>query len=99
VTSNPAVIRRVAAAVLHRAVSDAQGIEYERCEEAIAWLASQAAEPYFALVEMPQSTFLLRAGWLDWVDNIPLAWWAANPTVGRRLSQSYNHLASLQREN
>lgn len=54
--------RRLCAAVVHRAVEDARA----GVVEAIAWLASNQASAWLDVLDMPQSSLLLKSGWLDW---------------------------------
>lgn len=53
-------VQRVAADTLILAFDDARNGDYH----ALAWLASRQAEPFFDLVNMPQSSFLARSGWV-----------------------------------
>lgn len=54
--------RRFLAIVLNKAIADAE----EGDVEAICWLGSRAATPYFEALEYPQSTVLNRRGWREW---------------------------------
>lgn len=54
--------RRLCAAVVQRAVVDAQSGD----AKAIAWLASGQAALWLDTLEMSQSSLLLKSGWLDW---------------------------------
>lgn len=54
--------RRLCAAVVHRAVADAQRGD----AKAIAWLASGQAALWFDTLDMSQSALLLKSGWIDW---------------------------------
>jgi hypothetical protein len=58
---SPDEARLLAAATLHRAVLDARA----GSQEALAWLASHAAAPWLDMLGIPQSYFLLHAGWLQ----------------------------------
>jgi hypothetical protein len=53
--------RRLAASIIYRALQDSK---LPDATEALAWLASSAAEPYFDMLDMPQTNFLLRSGWI-----------------------------------
>lgn len=57
--------RHLAAAVLQRAVQDARGVECSAPAEALAWLSSKHATIWMDLLDIPQSDFLLRAGWVE----------------------------------
>jgi hypothetical protein len=59
---NVAPERRLCAAVVHKAVQDARGGHVE----AIVWLASTEATKWLDLLDMPQSSLLIKSGWLDW---------------------------------
>lgn len=56
--------RRLCAALVHRAVEDARGGDVT----AIVWLGSKSATEWLELLDMPQSSLLLKSGWIDWAE-------------------------------
>lgn len=58
----PYAERRLCAAVVQKAVQDAQRGD----SGAVAWLASHQAEEWLDTLDISQSGLLLHSGWLDW---------------------------------
>lgn len=66
ITAETLALRRLASSVLCRALDDARaGDPY-----AVTWLGSRAAEIWFDFLDFPQSTVLLRSGWLDMAEEV-----------------------------
>ena len=61
--------RRLCAAIIYKAVVDAQADGNDRAA-AVTWLASRQAEQWFDLLDMSQSSFLVAAGWADWAEEV-----------------------------
>lgn len=77
-------VRRLAAAVILRALTDARAGD----KEALQWLGSRGAERYFDLLGVPQSNFLLKVGWVG------LAKHSTHP-LQRSVQTTLEHLESL----
>ena len=54
--------KRLSVAMLTSAMSDASRGD----RHAVAWLSSRQAEKWFDMVDIPQSSFLARSGWMEW---------------------------------
>jgi hypothetical protein len=87
--------KRLAAAVLHRAVLDASSRNLEKSAEALVWLASVEAEGYFTLTEWPQDRSLLKMDWLKLADRIRERPEKATDTQLAALQTTYDHLRLL----
>lgn len=62
--TTPYADRRLCAAVVHRAFEDAKRGDVQ----AIVWLASTQAEQWLDILDMSQSSLLLKSGWIDWAE-------------------------------
>jgi hypothetical protein len=80
--------RRFLSTVLTRALTDASRGDVD----AVCWLASRAATPYFDALDFPQSTVLMRSGWREWAAKaLP----SATAPQSALLAQTEDYLASL----
>lgn len=66
----PSEAERLSMGLFECALRDASGREAGDRAEALAWLASRQAAPYYDLLGIEQSGFLMRCGWLNWASDL-----------------------------